>query len=78
MNSLVDDSEAESHVGAGITIRHRENIYLVDVLPTLKKALYGSGQTVHHPGGINIGNSLGQNFKPANEELNKYPGACQE
>jgi hypothetical protein len=69
MHGLVDDFETESHVGARITIGYRENINTVNVFPTLEKALNGGGQSVHHAGRVNVGNGLGQSYKPANNGL---------
>ena len=77
MDGLVDNFETEGHVGAGIAIRYLEDIYLVDVLATLKKVPYAGGQASHHAGRINVSNSLGQNLKPGEKEPAKSL-ACRE
>jgi len=76
-DGLVNDLEAESHIGAGIAIRHRENINPVDIFATLKKVPYASSQASHHAGRINVSNSLGQNLKPGEKEPAKSL-ACRE
>jgi len=70
-DGLVNDLEAESHVGAGITIGYRKNVDPVDVFPALEQVSYTGGQTPHHPGRIDISNGLGQNLKPVNKKTGK-------
>ena len=76
-DGLMNNLEAKRHVGAGIAIRHRENINPVDIFATLKKVPYTSGQASYHAGRINVSNSLGQNLKPGEKEPAKSL-ACRE
>ena len=76
-DGLMNNLEAKRHIGAGITIRHRENINPVYVFATLKKMPNTGGQTPHHAGCINVSNSLVQNLKPGKKEPAKSL-ACRE
>ena len=67
-DGLMNDLEAKRHIGAGIAIRHRENINPVDIFATLKKVPNSGSQTPHHAGRINVSNSLGQNLKSGKKE----------
>jgi hypothetical protein len=65
-DGLVNDLEAESHVGSGIPIGYRKYVYPVNVFPALEQVSYTGGQSPHHPGCIDISNGLCQNLKPGN------------